>query len=156
MRSPAPGKEENLAVIQAEDCLAGKQLCGKGCGVLAGSKLHMCQWQRRRQSILGWINKSTASKTTDYLPLLSAYQTTSGLQCPVWGFSKQEWHRQTSSAGATKMVGAGASALWGKLRTWGLFSLKKRQHQGAWQQPPSTSMRRSSRRQSQALHSGAW
>lgn len=33
MQSPALGKEETLAAIQAGDCLAGEQLCWKGpCG----------------------------------------------------------------------------------------------------------------------------
>lgn len=35
-QSPAPGKEERLAVTQAGDWLVGDQLCGKGPGGLHG------------------------------------------------------------------------------------------------------------------------
>lgn len=38
MWSPAHAKEESVAIIELEDCTGGKQLCGKGPGILVASR----------------------------------------------------------------------------------------------------------------------
>lgn len=72
--SPAPGKEEPSATVQAGDWWAGEQLCRKGRGVLVDSRLATSQLcvlaAKEAKNILGCTTRSTA-RDSDYLFLLS-------------------------------------------------------------------------------------
>lgn len=64
-KSPVPGKEEPLAVVQLEDCHTGELLCAKGTGVLMGSELDVslkCTLAAEMaNNVLGCISRSTAN-----------------------------------------------------------------------------------------------
>lgn len=76
MWSPAHGKEESVAIIEPEDCTVGKQLCGKGPGILVGSKQDMMQQcalvAKKPQSILGCTYNRIDSKFVEVIMTLSS------------------------------------------------------------------------------------
>lgn len=73
MQSPAPGKGDACAAIQAGDRLAGEQLCGKGPGDPHGqSAEHKAQTAETANSIPGYISRSMAKRLKEMIvtPLL--------------------------------------------------------------------------------------
>ena len=66
--SPAPGKGDALAVIQAGDRLAGEQPCGKGPGDPGGQRAeHEALTAQTANSIPGYISRSMAKRLREVI-----------------------------------------------------------------------------------------
>lgn len=120
-----PNRLEEWAKISLDTCEVlhlGRKIWYKLVSSSVGKALALwqtarCTWasgSREGQSYLGWINRSTASKTSDYFPLLSTYKciwnTLSNLRPSKTILPKTN----RSSAEATKTVRAGTSVLGGE------------------------------------------
>ena len=132
MQSPAPEKEEPLATGQAEDWLAGKQLCGKepgGLGRQRGERgLALCLGRKgqRRPGLREQESKGNR-QSKEVIPLTPTCETTPTIPHPVLGPPIQEIHQQTEgSSVASHRDGQGWSScsVW-RLRELGWFSLQK-------------------------------
>lgn len=159
MPSPAPEKEEPLAMIQTGCCLSGEQFCWIGPGGLGGQWVVLepavSHGSREVNSILGCIKRSTTRRSREgIIPFYSTLMRLHREYCmQFWlpQYKKDIDKLEQVHCGATKLIWAGRT--W-PVRELGLFSLEK----ASAGPKGSLSMltRRVSRRWSQALHNHAW